>query len=235
MPAAAVPGETYYDVLGTLPEATPTEIKQKYRKAALHWHPDKAHPDDKETAEKRFKEVSEAYTVLSDERQRQVYDLYLSCRHVGVVEVADPDDPRARDFVQVSFSSWEEFKRLIEGMAKSASSPSSGGRGGGAAARARRQRHSGEPDADDEASAEPPLSVMECLVAGGVVLALWLFASWRHHSRVWLKALPYDICRNHFEYTVPLSFLLSPFFFGNVPFRDAAQWMQSALRQAEMR
>ena len=44
-----------------------------YRKEALRWHPDK-NPEDKETATKKFKEISEAYQVLSDVKKREIYD-----------------------------------------------------------------------------------------------------------------------------------------------------------------
>lgn len=62
----------YYDILEVSHTATPDEIKKAYRKKALQFHPDK-NPGDA-TAEKRFKEVSEAYEVLSDEKKRQIYD-----------------------------------------------------------------------------------------------------------------------------------------------------------------
>lgn len=64
----------YYDVLEISRNATADEIKKAYRKKALQFHPDK-NPGDA-VAEKRFKEVSEAYEVLSDEKKRQVYDRY---------------------------------------------------------------------------------------------------------------------------------------------------------------
>lgn len=64
----------YYDTLEISHTATAEEIKKAYRKKALQFHPDK-NPGDAE-AEKRFKEVSEAYEVLSDEKKRQVYDRY---------------------------------------------------------------------------------------------------------------------------------------------------------------
>jgi molecular chaperone DnaJ len=62
----------YYDILEVSRTATAEEIKKAYRKKALQYHPDK-NPGDAE-AEKRFKEVSEAYEVLSDEKKRQIYD-----------------------------------------------------------------------------------------------------------------------------------------------------------------
>ena len=64
----------YYEVLGVSREATQEEVKKAYRKRALQFHPDR-NPGDKE-AEKKFKEISEAYEVLSDEGKRRTYDRY---------------------------------------------------------------------------------------------------------------------------------------------------------------
>ena len=64
----------YYEVLQVSKDATTTEIKKAYRKLALKYHPDK-NPGDKE-AEEKFKIVSEAYAVLSDDEKRQIYDTY---------------------------------------------------------------------------------------------------------------------------------------------------------------
>lgn len=65
----------YYRVLEVLKTATTSEIKKAYRKLALKWHPDK-NPDNLDEATKKFKEISEAYEVLSDEKKRRVYDEY---------------------------------------------------------------------------------------------------------------------------------------------------------------
>uniref|UniRef100_A0A8C8U5H9 DnaJ heat shock protein family (Hsp40) member B2 n=1 Tax=Peromyscus maniculatus bairdii TaxID=230844 RepID=A0A8C8U5H9_PERMB len=56
---------SYYEILDVPPSASADDIKKAYRKKALQWHPDK-NPDNKEFAEKKFKEVAEAYEVLSD-------------------------------------------------------------------------------------------------------------------------------------------------------------------------
>lgn len=66
---------SYYEILDVPQSASADDIKKAYRKKALQWHPDK-NPDNKEFAEKKFKEVAEAYEVLSDKHKREIYDLY---------------------------------------------------------------------------------------------------------------------------------------------------------------
>lgn len=65
----------YYDVLGVEKTATLEEIKKAYKKLAIKWHPDK-NPDNVEEAESKFKELSEAYEVLSDSEKRKIYDTH---------------------------------------------------------------------------------------------------------------------------------------------------------------
>lgn len=65
----------YYEILGIEKTATEEDIKKSYRKLAIKWHPDK-NPGNKEEAETKFKEISEAYGVLSDSEKRNIYDKY---------------------------------------------------------------------------------------------------------------------------------------------------------------
>ncbi len=64
--------QDYYELLGVSQSATADEMKKAYRKLAMKWHPDK-NPGNKE-AEKKFKEISEAYDILKDEQKRAAYD-----------------------------------------------------------------------------------------------------------------------------------------------------------------
>lgn len=64
--------KSYYAILGLSDSATTQEIKTAYRKLAMQYHPDR-NPDNKE-AEEKFKEITEAYEVLSDEKKRKQYD-----------------------------------------------------------------------------------------------------------------------------------------------------------------
>jgi curved DNA-binding protein len=68
--------QDYYEILGLKKGATPEEIKKAYRKLAVKYHPDK-NPGDKK-AEDRFKEINEAYAVLSDPQKKSQYDQFGS-------------------------------------------------------------------------------------------------------------------------------------------------------------
>ena len=65
----------YYEVLGVSKSATDEELKKAYRRLAKKYHPD-ANPDNKAEAERKFKEVNEAYETLSDKQKRQMYDQF---------------------------------------------------------------------------------------------------------------------------------------------------------------
>ncbi len=73
----------YYDLLGVAKNATEDELKKAYRKLAIQYHPDK-NPGDK-AAEEKFKEIAEAYSVLSDTTKRQQYDRF---GHAGMAGAA---------------------------------------------------------------------------------------------------------------------------------------------------
>jgi curved DNA-binding protein CbpA len=64
---------TLYDTLGIAENATPEEIKRAYRKAVMRWHPDR-NAGEEHTARAAFLDVRNAYAILSDPAQRQVYD-----------------------------------------------------------------------------------------------------------------------------------------------------------------
>ncbi|MCS6873152.1 MAG: molecular chaperone DnaJ [Pyrinomonadaceae bacterium] len=78
----------YYNILGVKRDAKPEEIKKAYRRLARKYHPD-VNPGDK-VAEERFKEIQEAYEVLSDEKKRKIYD-----RFGYYNDNLDPDSPFA--------------------------------------------------------------------------------------------------------------------------------------------
>jgi len=69
----------YYEVLGVSKGAAEREIKKAYKKLAMKYHPDRAQGD--KSLEEKFREVQEAYEILSDERKRAAYDQY---GHAGV-------------------------------------------------------------------------------------------------------------------------------------------------------
>ena len=62
-------------MLGVSKDADDKQLKKAYRKLAVKWHPDK-NPDNVEQAEEKFKEINEAYEVLSDEKNRKIYDQF---------------------------------------------------------------------------------------------------------------------------------------------------------------
>ncbi|KAK2447325.1 hypothetical protein P8452_11649 [Trifolium repens] len=68
-------GVDYYKILKVDKNATDEELKKAYRKLAMKWHPDK-NPTNKKEAESKFKEISEAYEVLSDPQKKAIYDQY---------------------------------------------------------------------------------------------------------------------------------------------------------------
>jgi molecular chaperone DnaJ len=89
--AATSQKRDYYEVLGVDRAATPEQIKQAYRQLALEWHPDR---NPSAEATDKFKEIAEAYAVLSDEAKRSAYD---TMGHAGISERWSTED-LFRDF-----------------------------------------------------------------------------------------------------------------------------------------
>lgn len=76
----------YYEILGVDKKASADDIKSSYRKLAMQYHPDKNKSPD---AEEKFKEISEAYGVLSDQGKRQQYDQF---GHAGIDQRYSQED-----------------------------------------------------------------------------------------------------------------------------------------------
>jgi len=89
----------YYEILGVKKNSSLEEIKKAYREAALRFHPDRVPEGQKKEAEEKFKEISEAYAVLSDPQKRAIYD---QRGHVGLdQQYAYEDIFRGADFASV--------------------------------------------------------------------------------------------------------------------------------------
>ena len=86
----------YYEVLGVAKDASLQQIKKAYRSLALKYHPDRVSQEKKKEAEEQFKEISEAYGVLSDSQKRAMYDQY---GHAGIDQRYTTEDIfRGADF-----------------------------------------------------------------------------------------------------------------------------------------
>src|ERR1700756_2769794 len=103
----------YYEILGVTKAASIEEIKSAYRKAALKWHPDRS-PENKEEAEVRFRECTEAYSVLSDTQKRQIYDTYGHAGLSGVGAGQGFDSTVFQDFHDI-FGDFFGFEDLFSG------------------------------------------------------------------------------------------------------------------------
>lgn len=89
----------YYEILGVTKNAPLEDIKKAYRSLALQYHPDRVPADKKKEAEGKFKEISEAYAVLSDSQKRSLYDQY---GHAGVDQRYTTEDIfRGTDFSSI--------------------------------------------------------------------------------------------------------------------------------------
>lgn len=89
----------YYEILGVEKNSTLQQIKKAYRSLALKYHPDRVAEDKKASSEEKFKEISEAYGVLSDQKKRSMYDQY---GHAGIDQQFTSEDIfRGADFSSI--------------------------------------------------------------------------------------------------------------------------------------
>jgi molecular chaperone DnaJ len=103
----------YYEVLGVTKTASVDEIKASYRKSALKWHPDRS-PENKEEAEIKFRECTEAYSILSDPQKRQIYDNYGHAGLAGAGGSTDFNGTIFQDFHDI-FGDFFGFEDLFGG------------------------------------------------------------------------------------------------------------------------
>lgn len=125
----------YYEVLGVNRTATADEIKKAYRMLALKHHPDR-NPENREAAREKFKELSEAYEVLSDPQKRATYDQY---GHAGVAGAF-----REGNFTWQDFTHFQDVSDLFGGLEDIL-----GGLGLGGAFRTGRAERGGAQDGAD--------------------------------------------------------------------------------------
>ncbi|TYG68731.1 hypothetical protein ES288_D05G176600v1 [Gossypium darwinii] len=92
-------GVDYYKILQVDKNAKDDDLKKAYRKLAMKWHPDK-NPNNKKEAEAKFKQISEAYEVLSDPQKRAIYDQYGEEGLKGQVPPQDAGGPGGATFFQ---------------------------------------------------------------------------------------------------------------------------------------
>lgn len=120
----------YYEVLGLQRNASPDEVKKAYRKLAVQYHPDR-NPGNAD-AEDRFKEATEAYEVLADEKKRQAYDQFGFAGVDGMTTATGGGDPGDifRDFGDIFGSDLGSiFDQFFGGGRRSSRSRSSVQRG----------------------------------------------------------------------------------------------------------
>ncbi|OLC87906.1 MAG: molecular chaperone DnaJ [Acidobacteria bacterium 13_1_40CM_4_61_5] len=103
-------------MLGVSRTATVDEIKSAYRKAALQWHPDR-NPENKKEAEERFREATEAYSVLSDSQKREIYDRYGHAGLSGAGMETGFDSTIFQDFHDI-FGDFFGFEDLFGGRGR---------------------------------------------------------------------------------------------------------------------
>jgi len=129
----------YYEILGVKKNASLDEIKKAYREMALRFHPDRVPAEQKKESEEKFKEVSEAYAVLSDAQKRALYDQY---GHSGIDQkYAYEDIFKGADFSSVfqDLGDYGVGGGLFDEIFSDLGFNISGARGGGRGAAGRRR------------------------------------------------------------------------------------------------
>ncbi|XP_057486458.1 uncharacterized protein LOC130772561 isoform X2 [Actinidia eriantha] len=97
---------SYYGVLGVSADSSDEVIRRAYRKLAMQWHPDKwtRTPSLLADAKRKFQQIQEAYSVLSDKRKRTIYD-------AGLYDTLEGEDEGFSDFLQEMASLMAEVRR----------------------------------------------------------------------------------------------------------------------------
>lgn len=95
----------YYSVLGVRKDASFSDIRSAYRKLALKWHPDRStsNPSVAGEAKRRFQQIQEAYSVLSDQGKRSIYD-------AGFYDPTEEEDQGFCDFMQEMISMMDNVR-----------------------------------------------------------------------------------------------------------------------------
>lgn len=98
-------GSCYYSVLGLRKDASSSDIRSAYRKLALKWHPDRwaTNPSVAAEAKRRFQQIQEAYSVLSDQGKRSMYD-------AGFYDPTQEEDQGFCDFMQEMLSMMDNVR-----------------------------------------------------------------------------------------------------------------------------
>ncbi|TKY59044.1 DnaJ-like subfamily B member 8 [Spatholobus suberectus] len=99
-------GSSYYNVLGVSSDSNVEEIRRAYRKLAMQWHPDRwtRTPSLLGEAKRRFQQIQEAYSVLSDRKKRTMYD-------AGLFDPLEEADEGFSDFVEEMLSLMAQVRR----------------------------------------------------------------------------------------------------------------------------